>query len=78
LEIYADDVKCSHGCTIGQLDDEALFYMRSRGIGVEEAKAVLTYAFASEAIDNISVSEVRLVAQKLLADKLNVDLDFSL
>jgi Fe-S cluster assembly protein SufD len=78
LEIYADDVKCSHGCTIGQLDDDALFYMRSRGIGVEEAKAVLTYAFASEAIDNISVSEVRLVAQKLLADKLNVDLDFSL
>ena len=78
LEIYADDVKCSHGCTIGQLDDEALFYMRSRGIGVEEAKAVLTYAFASEAIDNISVSEVRLVAQKLLADKLNVDLNFSL
>jgi len=45
---------------------------------VEEAKAVLTYAFASEAIDNISVSEVRLVAQKLLANKLNVDLDFSL
>ena len=78
LEIYADDVKCSHGCTIGQLDDEALFYMRSRGIGVDEAKAVLTYAFASEAIDNISVSKVRLLAQKLLADKLNVDLDFSL
>ena len=78
LEIYADDVKCSHGCTIGQLDDEALFYMRSRGIGVDEAKAVLTYAFASEAIDNISVTEVRLLAQKLLADKLNVDLDFSL
>ena len=78
LEIYADDVKCSHGCTIGQLDENALFYMRSRGIGIEEAKAVLTYAFASEAIENISVEEVKLLAQKLLAKKLNVDLDFSL
>lgn len=78
LEIYADDVKCSHGCTIGQLDEDALFYMRSRGIGIEEAKAVLTYAFASEAIENISVEEVKLLAQKLLAKKLNVDLDFSL
>ena len=78
LEIYADDVKCSHGCTIGQLDEKALFYMRSRGIGIEEAKAVLTYAFASEAIENISVEEVKLLAQKLLSQKLNVDLDFSL
>ena len=78
LEIYADDVKCSHGCTIGQLDDDALFYMRSRGIGVEEAKAVLTYAFASEAIENISVEQVKTLAKKLLAKKLNVDLDFSL
>ena len=78
LEIYADDVKCSHGCTIGQLDEKALFYMRSRGIGIEVAKAVLTYAFASEAIENISVEEVKLLAQKLLAKKLNVDLDFSL
>jgi len=77
LEIYADDVKCSHGCTIGQLDEDALFYMRSRGIGLLEAKAVLTYAFASEAIDNISVSEVKRLAQKVLAKKLNVDLDFS-
>ena len=78
LEIYADDVKCSHGCTIGQLDEKALFYMRSRGIGIEEAMAVLTYAFASEAIENISVEEVKLLAQKLLSQKLKVDLDFSL
>ncbi|MDG1719457.1 MAG: Fe-S cluster assembly protein SufD [Flavobacteriales bacterium] len=77
LEIYADDVKCSHGCTIGQLDADALFYMRSRGIGAEEAKAVLTYAFASEAIENISVDQVRLLSKKLLAQKLNVELDFS-
>ncbi len=78
LEIYADDVKCSHGCTIGQLDKEALFYMRSRGIGIKEAQAVLTYAFASEAINNISIDEVVLLAKKLLAKKLNVDLDFAL
>ena len=78
LEIYADDVKCSHGCTIGQLDEEALFYMRSRGIGVSEAKAVLTYAFASEVIENLSIPELKNLSQKLLAHKLNVDLDFSL
>ena len=59
LEIYADDVKCSHGCTIGQLDDDALFYMRSRGIAKREAKAVLTYAFASEAVNNFTISEVK-------------------
>ena len=78
LEIYADDVKCSHGCTIGQLDEEVLFYMRSRGIGVSEAKAVLTYAFASEVIENLSIPELKNLSQKLLAQKLNVDLDFSL
>jgi Fe-S cluster assembly protein SufD len=78
LEIYADDVKCSHGCTIGQLDEDALFYMRSRGIGIAEAKAILTYAFASEAINNITVEPVQLLAQQLLAKKLNVDLDFNL
>ncbi len=78
LEIYADDVKCSHGCTIGQLDKDALFYMKSRGITTEKAKAILTYAFASEAIVNISIPEIRKVVKKLLAQKLNVDLDFSL
>ncbi len=78
LEIYADDVKCSHGCTIGQLDNDALFYMRSRGIREKEAKAVLTYAFASEAISNIVVSEVKKLAMKLIARKLNVDIDFNL
>ena len=78
LEIYADDVKCSHGCTIGQLDEEALFYMRSRGIGISEAKAVLTYAFASEVIENLSIPELKNLSQKLLANKLNVNLDFSL
>ena len=78
LEIYADDVKCSHGCTIGQLDDDALFYMRSRGIALKEAKAVLTYAFASEAVNNMSIPDVKKMVQKLIAEKLNVDLDFNL
>ena len=78
LEIYADDVKCSHGCTIGQLDKDALFYMRSRGVGVQEARAVLTYAFASEVIENLSIAELKVLSQKLLAEKLNVNLDFSL
>ena len=78
LEIYADDVKCSHGCTIGQLDDGALFYMRSRGIAKREAKAVLTYAFASEAVNNFAISEVKQLAQKRIAEKLDVDLDFNL
>ena len=77
IEIYADDVKCSHGCTIGQLDEDALFYMRSRGVGIEEAKAILTYTFASEAIENISVEKVKELAEQLLAKKLSVDLNFS-
>ena len=58
--------------------EEALFYMRSRGIGIEEAKAILTYAFASETIENISIEKVKLLSQKLLSQKLGVDLDFSL
>ncbi len=78
LEIYADDVKCSHGCTIGQLDENALFYMRSRGIAIKEAKAVLTYAFASEALENMTIPQVKEQAQKLIAQKLNVNLDFNL
>ena len=55
LEIYADDVKCTHGATIGQLDEEALFYLRSRGIGEEAARSLLTYAFASDVVERIKV-----------------------
>lgn len=75
LEIYADDVKCSHGCTIGQLDKDALFYMRSRGIAENDAKAVLTYAFASEAINNINIPQVKASVKKRIAEKLKVDLE---
>lgn len=55
LEIYADDVKCSHGATVGQLDSEALFYIRSRGINEDEARHLLMYAFANEIVGKISV-----------------------
>ena len=59
LEIYADDVKCTHGATIGQIDQEAIFYMRSRGIGVAEARSMLTLAFANEIIDRIAFEPLR-------------------
>jgi len=59
LEIYNDDVKCSHGATIGQLDRDALFYIRSRGIGYEEARHLLMYAFANEVISNIKLDALQ-------------------
>jgi len=59
LEIYADDVKCTHGATIGQLDADQLFYLRARGIGLEEARNLLTYAFANDIIGRIQVASVR-------------------
>jgi Fe-S cluster assembly protein SufD len=59
LEIHNDDVKCSHGSTIGQLDEEALFYIRSRGIGLSEARSLLVHAFASEIVDRMKVEPVR-------------------
>lgn len=59
LEIYNDDVKCSHGATVGQLDQEALFYIRSRGVGTEEARHLLMYAFANEVIGKIKLEPLR-------------------
>jgi Fe-S cluster assembly protein SufD len=59
LEIYADDVKCTHGATVGQLDEESLFYLRTRGIGAEQARALLTYAFANDVISRIKVDSLR-------------------
>ncbi len=75
LEIFADDVKCSHGCTVGQLDKDALFYMRSRGIAEKEAKALLTYAFANESLANIQIEELKGKIKSMIADKLNVDIE---
>lgn len=59
LEIYADDVKCSHGLTTGQLDDDALFYMRSRGIAEKEARTLLKYAFTADVIDKIRLDSLK-------------------
>jgi Fe-S cluster assembly protein SufD len=70
LEIYADDVKCTHGATIGQLDEEAVFYLRSRGIGREAARSLLTYAFANDIISRIKVEPIRAGLERaLLADR---------
>jgi Fe-S cluster assembly protein SufD len=71
LEIFANDVKCSHGATTGQLDEEALFYLRSRGIGKAEAKAMLTHAFAADVLENIKHEEIKEYATKLVFEKLN-------
>jgi len=78
LEIFADDVKCSHGCTIGQLDENALFYMRSRGIPIKEANAMLLFAFANDALDKIKIPELKSRITRLIAKKLGVDLGFDL
>ena len=75
LEIYADDVKCSHGCTIGQLDDDALFYMRTRGISKEDAKTILTFAFASEALEKLTIDELADITKKEMEKKLNLSLN---
>ena len=76
LEIFADDVKCSHGCTVGQLNDDALFYLRARGISKKEAQAMLLYAFANDAMENIDIEPLKVKISKLLAEKLEVDLAF--
>lgn len=78
LEIFADDVKCSHGCTIGQLDENALFYMRSRGIPKKEANALLLYAFANDALQKIKIPNLKTKITKLIASKLGVTLGFEI
>jgi len=78
LEIFADDVKCSHGCTIGQLDKDALFYLRSRGIPAKEAKALLMYAFANNVLESVKINAIKTRINKLIAQKLGVNLGFDL
>jgi Fe-S cluster assembly protein SufD len=77
LEIFADDVACSHGCTIGQLDDEALFYMQSRGIPQKEAKAFLMFAFAGDTLKNITIPQLKEQLINLVACELKVDLELN-
>lgn len=78
LEIFADDVKCSHGCTIGQLDESAMFYMQQRGIPKKEAKALLLYAFSNEVIESVKIPELKQRITKIIATKLGVNLGFDL
>jgi Fe-S cluster assembly protein SufD len=78
LEIFADDVKCSHGCTIGQFNEEALFYLRSRGIGLKESRALMMYAFANTVLESVKIPELKIRINKLIANKIGVNLGFEL
>jgi Fe-S cluster assembly protein SufD len=71
LQIFADDVRCTHGATIGQLDAESLFYMQSRGIGKAQARSLLTQAFAQDIVDRIKVPELRDRLEKVLSERLH-------
>jgi Fe-S cluster assembly protein SufD len=71
LEIFADDVKCTHGATVGQLDEVSLFYAQSRGFPLAEARRMLTYAFAAEVIEEVTLEPVRTELNRLLLERLN-------
>lgn len=70
LEIYADDVKCTHGATIGELNDEAIFYLQARGIPVDQARAILVHAFANECLERMECEPVRALLEHLLVSRL--------
>ncbi|MCT4629793.1 Fe-S cluster assembly protein SufD [Winogradskyella sp.] len=78
LEIFADDVKCSHGCTIGQLDESAMFYLRSRGIPEKEARALLMFAFSNNVLDSVKIPELKNRITRIIANKLGVNIGFDL
>jgi len=71
LEIWADDVKCSHGCTTGQLDEDALFYLQTRGISKKNAQAMLLYAFAGEVIATVNIPAVKEYMEKIISARLH-------
>ena len=71
LEIWADDVKCSHGCTTGQIDQEQIFYMRSRGLDEVQAKTILLHAFALDILNHINIEELRSMLDLKVIEKLN-------
>ena len=78
LEIFADDVKCSHVSTIGQLDQDALFYLRTRGIPKKEAEALLTYAFANNILESVEIPELKTKIKKIIGKKLGLNLGYNL
>jgi Fe-S cluster assembly protein SufD len=71
LQIFADDVRCTHGATIGQIDAESMFYLRSRGIGKEDARSLLIYAFAQDIVDRIKVPALRETLERSLFEKFH-------
>ncbi len=73
LEIWADDVKCSHGCTSGELDEEALFYLRSRGISKETSQAMMLYAFAGELLDSVKHPAIKNYLDQIISERLHKD-----
>ena len=78
LEIFADDVKCSHGCTIGQIDENALFYLKTRGINDNDAKGLLTYAFANSVLENVGMQVLKTKIKKIIARKIGVNIGLEL
>lgn len=70
LEIFADDVKCTHGVTVGELDEEALYYLRSRGVPLAEARILLTFAFANDVITHMNLEPVRARLERLIRERL--------
>jgi Fe-S cluster assembly protein SufD len=70
LEIFANDVKCTHGAAVGQLDEEALFYLRSRGLGEPEARHLLIHAFASDVVNRLPLEMVRASVEARLLQQL--------
>ena len=74
LEIFADDVKCSHGCTIGKLDEEGMFYLRSRGISENIARSLLIHAFAVDILDHIKLIPLRNYINDLISERLEFDI----
>jgi Fe-S cluster assembly protein SufD len=78
LEIFADDVVCTHGATVGQLDENEMFYLKSRGLNEQQAKELLIYAFALETIENITVDSVQKLLVKEVRNYTSNQLDSEL
>ena len=71
-------MKCSHGCTVGQLDKNALFYLRSRGIAEKEATALMMYGFANKVLTSVEIPEIKARINRIIANKLGVDIGFDI
>ncbi len=74
LEIFADDVKCSHGCTVGSLDQEAMFYLRSRGISEKTARSLMLHAFADDVLEHINLPAIRNYVDELISERLGYEM----